>query len=77
MLHIEELEIESNDSVSFLMHFYIQTQNPERYFLGGYCKTSNIIRLNVGYISYTIEPCPGQMKSIVSEIGGDIYMNAV
>mgnify|MGYP003226599505 CR=1 FL=1 len=35
MLHIEELEIESNDSVSFLMHFYIQTQNPERYFLGG------------------------------------------
>ncbi len=60
------LEIESNDSVSFFMHFYIQTQNPERHS-GFYCRTSNIIWLNVGYISFTIEPCPGQMKSIAND----------
>jgi len=65
------LEIESNDSVSFFMHFYIQIQNSKRHS-GFYFRTPNIIRLNVSYISFTIEPCPGQMKSIANEIGGDI-----
>ena len=67
MLHIEELEIESNDSVSFFDAFLYSDSKSRTIFFGGLLQN----------LEYHSIKCPGQMKSIASEIGGDIYMNAV